>query len=54
MARNKEHVPFAAELDFEPIDPSIQIDYPYSKCKYTSKVITKRGTIAAYVKTADQ
>jgi hypothetical protein len=30
----------------------IQIDYPYSTCQYTFKVITKRGTIGAYVKTA--
>jgi hypothetical protein len=30
----------------------IQIDYPYSTCQYTFKVVTKRGTIAAYVKTA--
>ena len=31
---------------------TIQIDYPYSICQYTFKVLTKRGTIAAYVKTA--
>jgi hypothetical protein len=30
----------------------IQIQYPYSTCQYIFKVVTKRGTIATYVKTA--
>jgi len=29
----------------------IQIQYPYSTCQYIFKVVTRRGTIATYVKT---
>jgi hypothetical protein len=43
-------------IDRKSINPGeqalIQVDYLYSTCQYTFKVTTKRGTIAAYVKTA--
>jgi len=46
-----------ANIDRATISPGeqalIQIDYQHSRCQYTFKVVTQRGTIAAYVKTAD-
>jgi hypothetical protein len=53
---SKINLSAGTNIDRTTINPGeqalIQIDYPYSTCQYTFKVITKRGTIAAYAKTA--
>jgi hypothetical protein len=52
---SKINLSAGTNIDRTTINPGeqalIQIDYPYSTCQYTFKVVTKRGTIAAYVKT---
>jgi hypothetical protein len=57
MGHSKIDLSVGINIDRTTISPGeqalLQIDYPYSTCQYTFKVITKRGTIAAYVKTTD-